>query len=51
MKVKENAKPVAGDDASDAKFYEIKYILENKNEIAFDHYNILIKALIKLNLN
>lgn len=31
----------ADDDADDAKFYELKKLLESKELFAFDHYDIL----------
>lgn len=31
----------ADDDAKEAKFHDIKFLLENKNFLAFDHHKIL----------
>jgi len=46
--VDENAEPKGGDDAKDAKFYDLKNILENeKNKIAFDHYGVIVELVEK----
>ena len=53
----EDAKPKGGDDAKDAKFYNLKDIVETKkNDMSFDHYSIIeelvrkkFKDLYKLN--
>ena len=48
VNVDENAEPKGGDDAKDAKFYDLKKILENeKNKIAFDHYGVIVELVEK----
>ena len=57
VNVDPDAKPKGGDDAKDAKFYELKNIIEKeKNNMSFDHYSIIeelvqkkFKDLYKLN--
>ena len=57
VNVAEDAKPKGGDDAKDAKFYNLKDIVETKkNDMSFDHYSIFeelvrkkFKDLYKLN--
>ena len=57
VNVAEDAKPKGGDDAKDAKFYNLKDIVETKkNDMSFDHYSIIeelvrkkFKDLYKLN--
>ena len=45
--VNENAAPKGGDDAKDAKFYELKDIYENYSEkMSFDHYGV-VKELVE----
>lgn len=45
--VDEDAEPKGGDDAKDAKFYDMKDIFENfQNKMAFDHYEV-IKNLVE----
>ena len=42
VKVDPDSKPKGGDDAKDAKFYELKNIVEtHKDKMAFDHYSII----------
>jgi len=41
VNVDEKSEPKAGDDAKDAKFYNFNEIMNNKEMIAFDHYDIL----------
>ena len=47
IEVDENAVPKAGDDAKKAKFYPLKSILESKDKLAFDHYDILVECIKK----
>ena len=48
VNVEPDAQPKGGDDAKDAKFYELKDILENKKkEIAFDHYGVIEELVQK----
>ena len=57
VNVDPDAKPKGGDDAKDAKFYDLKNIIENeKDNMSFDHYSIIeelvekkFKDLYKLN--
>ena len=57
VNVDPNAKPKGGDDAKDAKFYDLKHIIETqKDNMSFDHYSIIeelvkkkFKELYKLN--
>ena len=57
VNVAPDAKPKGGDDAKDAKFYDLKSIIENeKDNMSFDHYSIIeelvekkFKDLYKLN--
>ena len=45
--VDENAEPVGGDDAKEAKFYNLKDILSMKEKIAFDHYGVIEEMIEK----
>ena len=46
--VDENAEPKGGDDAREAKFYDLKNILENcKKKIAFDYYGVIVELIEK----
>ena len=48
VNVDENAEPKGGDDAKEAKFYDLKYILTfEKNKIAFDHYGVMLELVKK----
>ena len=47
VQVASDASPKAGDDAKDAKFYELRQILDSKDEIAFDHHEILRELIEK----
>ena len=48
VNVEPEAKPKGGDDAKDAKFYDLKDIIENKKEqIAFDHYGVIEELVQK----
>jgi len=51
VKVPEDQIPKGGDDAADAKFYPLKDILKQRNNIGFDHIDILECALKKLNIS
>ena len=43
--VEEGTKPQGGDDAAKAEFYKVEEILKKKDMVAFDHYELLVKAL------
>ena len=46
-----DAEPKGGDDAKDAKFYDLREIIKTqKNKMSFDHYNI-IEELVQKKLN
>ena len=48
VEVDENSEPKGGDDAKDAKFYDLKNIYNNcKNKIAFDHYGVIEELIHK----
>lgn len=48
VKVDPNAQPKGADDAKDAKFYDLKDIIENQKErIAFDHYGVIEELVQK----
>ena len=57
VNVSEDAEPKGADDAKDAKFYNLKDIIDTKkNDMSFDHYSIIeelvnkkFKDLYKLN--
>ena len=41
-------KSLKGDDAKDAKFYDLKSIIKTKkNDMAFDHYSIIEELIQK----
>lgn len=46
--VDEGAEPKGGDDAKDAKFYDLQYILDNyKEKMSFDHFSIIEELVEK----
>ena len=46
-----DAEPKGGDDAKDAKFYDLKTIIETqKDKMSFDHYSIIVEDLVKKKL-
>ena len=48
VNVEPEAQPKGADDAKDAKFYDLKDIIENKKEqIAFDHYGVIEELVQK----
>ena len=48
VNVDSDAEPKGGDDAKDAKFYDLKDIIQTKrNEMSFDHYNIIEELVEK----
>ena len=48
VNVDENAEPKGGDDAKEAKFYDLKNILTfYKEKIAFDHYGVMLELVEK----
>ena len=48
VNVDKDAKPKGSDDAKDAKFYDLKDIIENKKEeLAFDHYGVIEELVEK----
>ena len=48
VNVDENAEPKGGDDAREAKFYDLRNILEKqKSRIAFDHYGVIVELVEK----
>ena len=48
VNVDPDAQPIGGDDARDAKFYDLKDIIENKKaQIAFDHYGVIEELIGK----
>ena len=48
LNVDSNAQPKGGDDAKDAKFYDLKNIIETqKNSMSFDHYSIIEELVQK----
>ena len=48
VEVDENAEPKGGDDAKDAKFYDLKKIFnEYKDKMAFDHYGVIEELIQK----
>ena len=51
VNVDPDAEPKGGDDAKDAKFYDLREIIKTqKNKMSFDHYNI-IEELVQKKLN
>ena len=52
VNVATDAKPKGGDDAKDAKFYDLQNIIKTqKDNMSFDHYSIIIEDLIKKKFN
>ena len=48
VNVHPESEPKGGDDARDAKFYDLKDIIENrKDQIAFDHYGVIEELVQK----
>ena len=48
VNVDPDAVPKGGDDAKDAKFYDLKNIIETKkNDMSFDHYSIIEELVQK----
>ena len=48
VNVDPDAKPKGGDDAKDAKFYDLKNIIETqKDNMSFDHYSIIEELVQK----
>ena len=47
VEVHEGQQVVAGDDASTAKYYSIKELLKQKDNFAFDHYEVLVDLIRK----
>ena len=48
VNVDPDANPKGGDDAKDAKFYNLKDIIQNqKNNMSFDHYSIIEELVEK----
>ena len=48
LNVDSNAQPKGGDDAKDAKFYDLKQIIETKKDsMSFDHYSIIEELVQK----
>ena len=48
VNVDPESQPKGGDDAKEAKFYDLKDIIENKkNQIAFDHYGVIEELIEK----
>jgi hypothetical protein len=47
VEVATDADPKAGDDAKSAKFYNLKDMLLEKDNFAFDHYDILNELIEK----
>ena len=48
VNVDPDAKPKGGDDAKDAKFYDLKSIIEKeKDNMSFDHYSIIEELVEK----
>ena len=48
VNVDSDANPKGGDDAKDAKFYNLKDIIQNqKNNMSFDHYSIIEELVEK----
>ncbi|MCD6477529.1 MAG: NUDIX hydrolase [Candidatus Aenigmarchaeota archaeon] len=46
-----SGKTKASSDAADVKFYKIEDIMNRKNDLAFDHYKIIMDYLTKKDLN
>ena len=48
VNVDPDAEPKGYDDAKEAKFYDLEDIIKNyKNNMSFDHYDIIIKDLVE----
>lgn len=47
VEVSEDAVPQANDDALTAKYYNLKDIINQKDNFAFDHYEILLEYITK----
>ena len=48
VNVDPESQPKGGDDAKEAKFYDLKFIIENKkSKIAFDHYGVIEELIEK----
>ena len=48
VNVDPDAEPKGDDDAKEAKFYDLEDIIKNyKNNMSFDHYDIIIKDLVE----
>ena len=48
LNVDPDAVPKGADDAKDAKFYDLKTIIETqKDKMSFDHYDIIVEDLVK----
>ena len=48
VEVDHDATPKSGDDAKEASFYDLKEIITNsKDNMAFDHYEILLELVDK----
>jgi len=48
VNVDENSQPLGGDDAKDARFYDLQDIYSNyKNKMSFDHYGIIEELIEK----
>jgi len=50
VQVPEDQIPKGGDDATDAKFYPLKDVVGQKDNIGFDHYEMIQDAIKKLNI-
>ncbi len=48
--VPEEQVPKGGDDATDAKFYPLKDIVGQKDNIGFDHHEMILDAIKKLDI-
>ena len=51
VKVSEDQEPKGGDDASDAKFYPLKDVVQQPKNVGFDHIKIIEDAIKRLNLS
>ncbi len=47
VEVDEDAIPKGGDDAKEATFYDLREILKKKEDLAFDHYEIIQELIQK----
>jgi len=50
VQIPEDQIPKGGDDATDAKFYPLKDVVSQKDNIGFDHYDMIQDAIKKLNI-